>query len=411
MRIIEERRLKDITNIINEYQNKSENIMSFYKNINKIKLESLQELYSEKNNEFFDDVSFVLDAITSIIAKPHISNKTEDIILRSDIAGHISNEAFQMCYKEPSLWKEKEYEMVPEYVHHFQYTDDIKIYENIFIGMLIDLIDIEVNTFLDMYESLIPSIDDTQELREDKTIEELIQYAKKLNRRLRYIKGTYFYKEVSKESLRGHVITPTNILTKDRLYNYCFKFYKKFIQYTDYEALLNDLKKYYLVLIIKNFKERKFVLDEETKELSDVYFNANDFKININIKGDYIKYTVEYKNIKSVTNIYIDLNEETKDLNLDGDFNYLLKIYNIKSLDNNHLVFHNPKLEQELIDYIIGESIKTYTGKKELYTTYCPVCKSKEIENKKNLYICTSCNSSYLFKDKNTIWFKKIRRL
>lgn len=411
MRIIEERRLKDITNIINEYQKKSENIISFYKNINKIKLESLQELYSEKNNEFFDDVSFVLDAITSIIAKPHISNKTEDIILRSDIAGHISNEAFQMCYKEPSLWKEKDFEMVPEYVHHFQYTDNIKIYENIFIGMLIDLIDIEVNTFLEMYESLIPSIDETMELREDKTIEELIQYAKKLDRRLRYIKGTNFYKEVSKESLRGHVITPTNILTKDRLYNYCFKFYKKFIQYTDYEALLNDLKKYYLVLIIKNFKERKFVLDEKTTDLSDVYFNTNDFNINVNIKDDYIKFTVEYKNIKSVTNIYIDLNEETKDLNLDGDFNYLLKIYNIKNLDNNHLVFHNPKLEQELIDYIISESIKTYTGKKELYTTYCPVCKSKEIENKKNLYICSSCNSMYLFKDKNTIWFKKIRRL
>lgn len=411
MRIIEENRLKTIVNIINEYQIKSENISSFYNNINKIKVESLQELFTEKNNEFFDDVSFVLDAITSIIAKPHISNKTEDIILRSDVAGHISNEAFQMSYKEPSLWKEKDFEMVPEYVHHYQYTDEIKIYENIFIGMLIDLIDIELNTFLDMYEGLIPSLDsNTIVLKEDKNIEELIKYANKLERRVRYIKGTHFYKEVSKVSLKGHVITPTNILTKDRLYNYCFKFYKKFIQYTDYNSILQDLKKYYLTLILINFKSKKFALDEKISDFDDLYFNINDYKININAKNDYIKYTVEYKNTKSITNLYIDTNED-KQYNEECDYKLLIKLYNIKNLDTNEYVFHNPKLEKELIDYLISESIKTYTGKKELYTTYCPICRGKDIENIKNLYRCNSCESEYLFIDKNTIWFKKIRRL
>ena len=411
MRIIEENRLKTIVNIINEYQIKSENISSFYNSINKIKVESLQELFTEKNNEFFDEVSFVLDAITSIIAKPHISNKTEDIILRSDVAGHISNEAFQMSYKEPSLWKEKNYEMVPEYVHHYQYTDEIKIYENIFIGMLIDLIDIELNTFLDMYEGLIPSLDsNTIVLKEDKNIEELIKYANKLERRVRYIKGTHFYKEVSKVSLKGHIITPTNILTKDRLYNYCFKFYKKFIQYTDYNSILQDLKKYYLTLILANFKSKKFVLDEKISDFDDLYFNINDYKININTKNDYIKYTVEYKNTKSITNLYIDTNED-KQYNEECDYKLLIKLYNIKNLDTNEYVFHNPKLEKELIDYLISESIKTYTGKKELYTTYCPICRGKDIENIKNLYRCNSCESEYLFIDKNTIWFKKIRRL
>lgn len=412
MRIIEENRLKTIVNKINEYQTKSDNIISFYNNINKIKVESLQELFTEKNNEFFDDISFVLDAITSIIAKPHISNKTEDIILRSDVAGHISNEAFQMCFKEPSLWKEKDFEMAPEYVHHYEYTDDLKIYENIFIGMLIDLIDTEIVTFLDMYEGLIPSIDsNTEVLKEDKGIEELIKYANKLERRVRYIKGTHFYKEVSKVSLRGHVITPTNILTKDRLYNYCFKFYKKFIQYTDYNSILLDLKKYYLTLILLVFKNNKFILNEESKDLSDLYFTKDDYKINVNTQNNYIKYTVEYKNIQSVTNLYIDTIEENKEYNEDADYKLLIKIYNIKNLISNELVFRNPKLEKEIIEYIVNESIKTYTGKKELYTTYCPICRGKDIENNKNIYTCNSCGSEYLFKDKNTIWFKKIRRL
>ena len=49
--------------------------------------------------------------------------------------------------------------MVPEYVHHYQYTDDLKIYENLFIGLVIKLIDMELAKYTNFYTNLIPTLD------------------------------------------------------------------------------------------------------------------------------------------------------------------------------------------------------------------------------------------------------------
>lgn len=408
MRIIEEDRLKDI---ISKYQFESNNIISFYNNCNDIKIESLQNIVSKKTNDFFDDISFVLDAIIAIIKKPYIANKTEDVVLRSEIAGSISNDALRQTFKEPSFWKEKNLEMVPEHVHQIQYEDDIKTYENIFIGMLIDLISGEVDAFLEMFESLVPSINETTEITENKKVKGTIKRAKTLGRKLRYIKGTYFYKEVSKNHLENRLIMQTNVLTKNRLYNYCYKFYKQFIRYTDSDSLLVDLKKYYLILMLKSLSEQGFVLNENTTDVCDLFLYKDEFKVNINTTADYIKYSVEYKRQVSTTNIYIDVNDQNTEYVLDGDYNYLLDIYNIKNLDNNQFVFLNTKLESELVNYIVYESLKTYKGKKLVYSTYCPVCKSKDTRESKGLYVCKACGSEYLFSGKNTIWFKKKRRV
>ena len=408
MRIIEEKRLKDI---INKYQLKSNNIISFYNNCNDIKVESLQNIVSKKTNKFFDEISFVLDAVIAIIKKPYIANKSEDVVLRSEIAGSVSNDALRQTFKEPAFWKEKSSEMIPEYVHQIQYEDDIKTYENIFIGMLIDLISGEVDSFLEMFESLVPSIIENTEINENKKIKGTIKKAKALNKKLRYIKETYFYKEVSKNHLDNRFIMQTNVLTKNRLYNYCYKFYKQFIRYTDNDSLLADLKKYYLILMLKCLNGQGFVLEEKTADVCDLFLYKDDFKVNINTTANYIKYLVEYKKHTSATNIYIDINDENTEHKLNGDYNYFLDVYNIKNLDNNQFVFLNTKKESELINYIVCESLKTYKGKKLVYSTYCPVCKSKDIRENKDLYICNSCESEYLFSGKSTIWFKKMRRV
>ena len=57
---------------------------------------------------------------------------------------------------------------------------------------------------------------------------------------------------------------------KDRLYNLCFKFYRKFIKYEDKESLFKDFKNYYHCLILKVFKNNNFILDESIDEINNM---------------------------------------------------------------------------------------------------------------------------------------------
>ena len=155
MRIIEENKLKNIVNIITKYQKENKDINSLFNNIDTLDISSLQSVSLEEDIIFFDEVSFILSVISSIIAHPHLSNRGEDIIIRAELAGNIPADAFNQVVKEPILWKEQDYEMIPENVHYYQYTDELKIYENIFIGMLVNLLSLEMSNYQSFYVSLI----------------------------------------------------------------------------------------------------------------------------------------------------------------------------------------------------------------------------------------------------------------
>ena len=162
MKIIEENKLNQQINIINEFtQNKS--IKEYFDSISSLHISSLQDISFEEDIAFFDEVSFILSVIASIINHPHLTNKTEDIIIRSELAGSIPADAFNQVVKEPILWREQDYEMVPENVHYYQYTDELKIYENIFIVMLIKLLSTEMNKYLSFYVSKIPSFTNSKD--------------------------------------------------------------------------------------------------------------------------------------------------------------------------------------------------------------------------------------------------------
>ena len=158
MKIIEENLLKKMITQLNNYEKKYQDVKERFTHLEEIEFISLQELSFEKDNEFFDEVTFILSVITSIIAHPQISNHDEDIIERAEQVGNITNEALKQTIRDASLWKEKDFELVPEYIHYHQHIDDLKIYENIFIGMLIHLIDTELAKYDVFYQRLIPSM-------------------------------------------------------------------------------------------------------------------------------------------------------------------------------------------------------------------------------------------------------------
>ena len=288
MKIIEENKLKEIIQIINDYHNDNKKLKKFFNNLDSLTLSSLQDVSYEKDIEFFDEVSFILSVISSIISHPHLSNRGEDIIIRAELAGSIPSDAFNQVVKEPILWKEQDAEMVPENVHYYQYTDELKIYENVFIGMLITTLSLELARYQEFYISLIPSLDGDVEVLDAASTNVALDKINRLQRKLRFIMNTHFYKEVSKVKMSFKNIQPTNILLKDRLYNFCFKFYRKFIKYEDREILLEDFRTYYYHLILKVFKTHGFNLDESKSQgFNNLSFNFKDYIVNV--------YTEEYK--------------------------------------------------------------------------------------------------------------------
>ena len=263
MKIIEEQYLKKTINTLNKFAKEHSIANSFYRNLDSVEINSLQDLSFKNDIEFFEQINFILSVITSIVVRPHISNTGEEIILRSDQVGSIQNDMFMETLKDASLWKHnKEKEMIPEYVHYYQNIDLIRIYENIFIVMLINMLDTELNNYVEFYSKMILTFQGQHSLSlSDDKVQIAFSKIELLLIKIRILKSTYFYKVISKGgSCKLSHVRPTNILLKDRLYNYCFKFYRSLITYEDKDALARDFSVYYFMLMLKKFKELDFKL-------------------------------------------------------------------------------------------------------------------------------------------------------
>lgn len=427
MKIIEENLLKNTILQLNKYLEKHTNVQTFYEDLPSLKMESLQSFSFQKDNEFFGEVSFILSVINSIIAHPHISNKGEDVILRSNQAGHLSNDSFQKTYKDSSLWKEKNLEMVPEYVHYYQYTDELKIYENVFIGMLIDLIDIEIAKYNEFYTRLVPSLNNKYDkvIMANHQVESSLCRLDQIERKIKHIKSTYFYKEVSKVHLPQKNIQPTNILLKDRLYHFCFKFYRKFIQYENKMELEKDFRLYYYFTILKVLKKKEFTLDTSknnfiTQSTSSITFHFRDYIVGLSFNekpGIYLEVCLKNDEVHTfkhrlLLNISRSM-KEVKDIPTDAITTYIASIWNLVDTTNFKEIFINSVSEKEIITFWIENLFYESLAKKEVYTKYCPICKNKNIENQDSIYKCLSCHSIYTFKpkeEKDIIWFIYLRR-
>lgn len=425
MRIIEESKLKKNISQLNNYKKANKLVKDYYNNLDSLKLTSLQSLSYDQDIAFFDEVSFILNVIASIISHPHLSNKGEDIVIRSELAGHISVDSFQRMFKEPSFWKEKDLEMKPEYVHHYQYTDEIKIFENIFIGMIIKLIDQELNEYSNFYNQLIPSIEDNNldELLENEDTEIALNKLQVLQRKVRYIKNTYFYKEVSKVKLLLKNIQPTNILVKDRLYNYCYRFYKKFIQYVDQDSLIVDFSNYYYGLVIKALKKKGFSLEKGKSKVQAydcLYLSKDKYyaQVKLEQKKARILLQIGLKEQRDLA-LHCLILSPKRDYENNSEFiesnaltNSYATLWNIKEdSDLGHFVFKNVVKEKDIAQYFVNSKLEERHIKQNMFTKYCPVCKSSHLEEDNNIYTCLDCDSKYMFIEEDLAWFLKLRRL
>lgn len=437
MKIIEEKLLKNEIDKLNNFATKNPFLADFYSNLDFASIDTLQNLSFKSDLEFFDEISFILSVIASIIAHPHMLNKKEEIIVRSELANQVTPEMFQKTIRDSTLWKEDDtLDMIPQYVYYYQHIDELRIYENIFIVSLIKLIEQEIKKYNAFYVSnLITYVDQDKLSNEDDMAVKAIHKIRKLSNRIKHIKNTYFYKEVSKANTNLGNIHPTNILLKDRLYNYCFKFYKKIRTYDDSTLLIDDMRSYYYLLIVKALKEKGYQINNFDRA---VIFKANKFVVYKTIlTSDMFEITIVSNNNKfgldiEIKNKYLKENNTSKHLLLFSDdplFNEIeikkekgydtteiISIWNLGLVEDNiSIIFKNIVSENEMAKKYIFDKLTALTVSYDLYSQYCPICKSNDLKLIDDTYFkCVNCNSKYSFfkKDKKDyVWFNRIRRL
>lgn len=430
MKIIEEYQLKTYNQNLKDFTTKYQDAESFYKHVSKLENVSLQSFSFDRDMEFFGEASFITSVIISIMAHPHISNKREEVVIRAEQAQNLSVEAFQRVLKDSTLWKEKDLEMLPEYVYHYQHVDELRIYENQFIVLLIDLLDDELQKYSEFYVSMIPSFDSDKENKLDaKLTEQALTMIDGLKRKIRYLKNTYFYKEVSKGKRISKLIKPTNILTKDPKYRHCFKFYRKFVSYEDETTMLKDFRNYYFMNLLQVMEERGYKLVKNANNIIDndnmkLSLETNQFNLDFSYIGEDLNLVVtslENKNIKASHTLIFNetLKPELNDnlvKNKNTHTTEAISIWNLAYIEDDiYKLVHNPLTEKELISKWLDTKIDVVNGSMGLYARYCPVCKSHHIEISDNEleYQCMNCHSIYTFfegKKENEIWFLRVRR-
>ena len=442
MKVIEERYLKKEIRKLNAYSKENNSFLDFFNNIDFVMDKTLQDLSFKSDLNFFNEISFILSVIISIISRPHLLNKGEEIVVRSELAPHLSNEMFNQTMRDSLLWKENnELQMIPEYVYYYQQIDELRIYENIFIVMLVKMIEQELTKYSDFYISTILTFNNQESLTINKGNSDIaLEKMNSLLNRIKHIKNTYFYKTINKGSTRLGSVHPTNILTKDRLYNHCYKFYRKMITYSDKYSRLRDIRSFYYVQFLKVLKEygftpynvndvvlkgkRKFIVPKTMFESNDFYLTIYQIEKYTGLILEVECKDVKVKKLKKSKHLLVFDAKPTfsSDEEYDIDVDYskydtveVLSLWNlgyievfVKSL------YNNPIPESDMMKEWINSKTRHVLGSKKIYSTYCPSCKSMDLEGvNEGRVTCKKCSTKYTFyrNDKGEcIWFNRLRR-
>ncbi|MCI2068357.1 MAG: hypothetical protein LKJ88_02130 [Bacilli bacterium] len=419
--------LRDIQRQLKE----KKTIASFYKDIGTFKLKPLQDISFQSDLSRFKEENFILSVIISIIAHPHFSPRGEEELVRAQKASLVLPDMFQQTAQDPTLWKKSRQGMVPEYVHHLQSVDDIKIYENIFIVKVLNMIDLDVLAYRSFYAYLIGNISSNRPLSNAKSqVEEGFKELRKLERKLKRIKETWFYREVSKAKAISSRIVPTNILLKDNLYNYCFRYYRKmFSSFQPLEAS-KDLSIYFFLIILKELKKEDWELATESGR-KDISFAAGTLKLSGELKFvkepfkltlKYLeegKISFEYESPEGIKATHLMISDPDLSFALlkeqtagENDDLISLSIWGDGRIFKDETKIFNLGLkEEEAIRSLLTSFVFVEEGSEEIYTSFCPFCASRQLALKEdNTFTCLDCSSSWALIEANKkklIWLKK----
>ena len=425
-----------------------------------------QKYSYDKEKANLEQLKTLTDKILSIVYNPHIKVETNEIIQRSELSGKLSHDSFSETMRDPRLWKEKRGSMVPEYVHTVETIDSIDTYENRFICLLVSEIYEDVKSLLD---DLAPSMESIEEHYQNKTLtfgefsmirdmqkrdypyssfvfdnmgeaDEIESLAGKVNRRVKNLKGTEFYKLVSRHAISRNVI-PTNILIHDNLYSYCYRYYVSNYMREEKEDRKRQVLyfNYVLVCLLLGLRKKgiltegnsSFLLDNGVLSVSldhlvygpfqmEVCSDSKDLSVMIRVvlsldNGE----TRESGYSLLVRDIYTQNNkEQIKRIKAEKEnegYRFILVTGNniVKDYDSVlTLSFHRQDGEKKISDLLSAMTV-LMDGDRKLFSGYCPVCGHRHVRFDGMDYVCKDCNSRYVISDvggRSLLWIESLRR-
>ncbi len=402
--------------------------------------------FDEEKNRL-EDLKTVTDKILSILYHPAIHATTSEIVQRSELSGKLSHDSFSDTMRDPRLWKEKGDSMVPEYVHTVETIDNIDIYENRFLSLLIRELDEDISSTIEDMTPMVESLGEHYQsnlftfgkysplrdmrkryypyssfvLKGNGSKEELYNKAKKLKRRIRNMMGSEFYKITSKHPISKSV-RPTNILIHDSLYSYCYKYYISHYKTGEMEERKRQILyfNYFFISFLHLLKNRKLLKEEEMIDLSfseeglltfspfsiDHYpfaLTLVEDKENLALKIDVV---LHYDNKDYVSSYYLLTRERYTEKNRnnihaiqerkEGKFILVTGNNLVKDYDSVLTFSYHKEKNEELLDDLLSSLTILIQANKDVYSGLCPVCGKNHIHFDGNQYLCQDCHTSYV---------------
>lgn len=406
---------------IDGYNRENSTFKDYHANIEKLNIGSLQEIACQKDWAYLRKISTVLNVIMSIVAHPHISNRQEEIVTRIEQAKQLSNEDFSRVMKNGSLWKRYNLKMVPENVYYYQNVDELCIYENQFVCLVLDLLLKELNEYANFYIKMLPSMKNgILPCLDGRKPQKILIYTDSLRRRITYLKNTRFYKEVSKAKPISRNIQRTNILLKDNLYHRVYRFYREYLGTEERFITYRLMYEYTSALITKELSSRGFkpvkrkkgdvkILENDNFTLSAAPYEENRGFV-LEITEKLCQKTAKHLILLSLSAWFSDLTKAPTGYDSVDALSEWASVSVSKAPDEFEEIF----TEEEIVKKYFDDKLCLSVTKSDVYARYCPVCRERNLVETDDTYTCVNCSSRYVFtktsKGDDAVWFLRFRR-
>lgn len=413
------------------------------------------------------DVAKTINVLEVLLGRAHVQVRHTKELRHLQMANKMDSQGFNMTVKEPKLWKNNGGKIAPEHVYNNMYEDEIAIYENRFIKLVID----EIAAYL--YELMSdlaysfgnihsrinsgPTIAGALNMAEgadsdvagilahgddpDLTDYEAVQ---KLYKKVTRFKHSQLYIECAKKPPLSADIQLTNILTHDAYYRACLIFHNKlkrvrFVDISAEDTLYNNVLIKLLYALNKcGYTPMRDITLEQTagRYLCDSYiFTNGTFYIRLNslnrseleiatylnrqdedgeILGEYVSHTAV-----DVVDYVPELTEKTTpayrasriSYGFSDAFNAVLSRYPIKA-DGILNFVNRGSIECSFAEDFVRSLTCVLDGSHKLYSERCPICGSRYVVKGQHSMECSQCGglwSPIVLDDKEKIWIKRMR--
>ena len=380
-----------------------------------------------------------LPFLTRVVQSPYVILKSEYEQVRTERAGSMSPQAIRMTVKDSSLWKKKGKGMRPEYVYTVTNEDEYATYENRVVYSLID----KAIHFLDLpaeyaregvknlYESYFQSavfnkldlvrIFDTDLFR-NSCPESFADYEKlfRLRWKLTQLRGSHFYKMLSRAPRFTGVPEATNLFVHNPDYNGCFRLWRSLDEFYAGLSLLTQAQQrsvyaaFVFLAMVSCYVRLGFAVERDASvgeidndfSVREFCLKNEDFNVILSADTDKITVLVQCAKTHSQQTSLIHLRTDVSEEEPAAD-GFTVSLHRTEYRDNAACVVPGNKNSLKDLESIVRCTVLTFAADKDIYGRVCLVCGSNLVEDRERFFRCPDCGAVYTFLGKDKVWLNK----